>query len=172
LHVLFVCTGNICRSPIAERLAGLYATQLEIPNFVASSAGVQAVVGHSMHRYASVVLESYGVDPSGFVARQFTTKLASNVDLVLTMSMSHRDAVLERVPALLQKTFTVSEARSLAVLSGVESIADMARKRAFVSPSDHVDIADPIGGGVDTFESVGAQIAEAVRPIIEFCGRC
>ena len=52
-----VCTGNICRSPTAERLAAAYAVQNGNPDITASSAGTRAVIGHPIHPDAAVVLE-------------------------------------------------------------------------------------------------------------------
>jgi protein-tyrosine phosphatase len=62
LHILFVCTGNICRSPSAERLATAAGAS-------ASSAGTRAVIGHPMHPESARVLRDLGGDPDGFVAR-------------------------------------------------------------------------------------------------------
>ena len=56
MHVLFVCTGNICRSPTAERLAVAYAARHGIADFTSSSAGTHAVIGHPIHPDAAAVL--------------------------------------------------------------------------------------------------------------------
>src|SRR3954468_20311151 len=70
LHVLFVCTGNICRSPTAERLALAYSAGSNFENFTASSAGTRAVTGHPIEPVAACVLEKLGGDASDFAARR------------------------------------------------------------------------------------------------------
>jgi len=64
VHVLFVCTGNICRSPTAERLTCAFATEHGL-GLDASSAGTRAVIGYGMEPTAAEVLRSMGGDPEG-----------------------------------------------------------------------------------------------------------
>src|SRR3954470_23136084 len=71
-RVLFVCIGNVCRSPVGERLL---AARLPAERFAISSAGVGAMVGYAMSRYAAEELKSYGGDPTGFAARQLTPRM-------------------------------------------------------------------------------------------------
>lgn len=171
LHILFVCTGNICRSPTAERLAAAHASAMGIPNFTASSAGTAAVIEHPMHADAAVVLEGLGGDSSGFVARQLTAKIAASADLILGMTARHRDQVLELCPQKLNRTFVLSEAARLASDFGAESIRDLAGLRTRLGPDERPDIADPIGRDTEVFQAVGSQIAELLPPIIELCRR-
>ena len=98
MHILFVCTGNICRSPTGERLAAAYAAENGMPELWVSSAGTRAVIGHPVHRDAAVVLDALGGDTSGFAARQLTAKIASTADLIIAMTSAHRDIVLETAP--------------------------------------------------------------------------
>lgn len=171
LHVLFVCTGNICRSPTAERLAAARSARLQVPQFTVASAGLRAVIGYPIHPHAAQVLQRLGGDTSGFAARQFTPKLGANADLVLTMTTAHRDAVLERAPRLLNRTFTLSEAALLATEFEVVAAAKLADVRGQIAAAEFEDIPDPIGQDHEVFASVGAQIAELVPPIIELCLR-
>jgi protein-tyrosine phosphatase len=164
---LFVCTGNICRSPIAERLAVAYGTQAQIPELVTSSAGTRAVIGSQIHASAASVLVDLGGDPSDFIARQLTPRIASSADLILTLTRAHRDAVLEMAPQRLRRTFTLSEASRISSHSNAASIADLSQFRSQFSSHDVADIADPIGHDHEFFELVGAQIAELLPPIIE-----
>lgn len=172
MHVLFVCTGNICRSPTAERLAAAYGSRFQVPGFRTSSAGTRAVIAHPIHHDAALVLEELGGDASGFAARQLTPRIASDADLLLTMTKAHRDSVLELAPHQLHRTFTLSEAARLA--SGVEprTVADLATLRPHFASHELQDIPDPIGQDVDYFAVVGAQIADHLAPILEFCRRC
>ena len=83
MHIMFVCTGNICRSPTAERLAASYVAEHGIPDLTTSSAGTRAMIGHPIHRDAAVVLEKLRGDSSSFAARQLTSKIASTAGTVV-----------------------------------------------------------------------------------------
>lgn len=167
LHALFVCTGNICRSPTAERLAIAHGQRLGLADFTASSAGTHAVIGHPVHPSAATVLTDLGGDPAGFVARQLTPKIAAGADLILAMTRAHRDAVLEIAPSMLRRTFTLSEASRLISEKNARGIADLATLRAHLDHSERLDIPDPIGRSAEVFVEVGAQIAALMPPILE-----
>lgn len=171
LHILFVCTGNICRSPTAERLAVTYAEQFGIEGIAVSSAGVRAVIGHPIHATAALVLQSLGGDATDFAARQLTPRVAVGADLVLTMTAAHRDAVLERAPALLHRTFTMSEAARLAADMRVKTVRDLSVLRSHIPRRELEDIADPIGQDVAVYERIGTQIADMLVPVLDLCRR-
>jgi protein-tyrosine phosphatase len=169
VHILFVCTGNICRSPVAERLATAYATRVAIPELQASSAGTRALVGHPVDPDAARALEGLGGDASNHKARQVTAKLLSTADLVLTMSTAHRNAVLELAPRQLNRTFTLHEAARLASDSGARELADLPALRSQVSAAELPDIADPIGRTAAFHAAIANQIAALLPPILELC---
>lgn len=167
LYVIFVCTGNICRSPTAERLALAYSQKLGLKEFRAASAGTRAVTAHPMHRDAATVLENMGGQSSNFAARQLTPKIVSDADLVLTMTTAHRTAVLERAPRLMRRTYTLAEASALVSQLGARTIDDLSERRPQLAAAGLVDVADPIGRNFDVFEAVGAQIANLLLPVFE-----
>lgn len=169
MHILFVCTGNICRSPTAERLAVAEAARLHLPDFRASSAGIRAVIAHPMHHEAARVVENLGGDPLNFAARQITSRIASDADLVLTMTRRHRDAVLELAPLQLKNTFSLSEAARIA--PDARDITELAGLRPRVAGNDAFDIPDPIGQGSEVFEAVGMSIADLLPPVLDLCQR-
>jgi len=169
LHVLFVCTGNICRSPTAERLAAGYGDQFQHTNWTASSAGTHAVISHPIHREAALVLEELGGDPHDFAARQLTPRIAAGADLILTMTRAHRDDVLSLAPQRLNRTFTLSEAARLASEFDAHDVVDLAALRSHVVADDSLDIADPIGMSADVFRTIGRRIAELLPPVVQLC---
>ena len=171
MHVLFVCTGNICRSPTAERLAAAYAAEHGVLDFAASSAGTRAVIGHPIHPEAARVLEQTGADTSNFGARQLKPKIAAAADLIITMTSAHRDAVLETAPRQLRRTFTLTEAALLASMGGADTLPDLAALRPHLAANDIADIPDPIGQSSEVFAVIGAQIADLLPPIMELCRR-
>lgn len=163
-HLVFVCTGNICRSPLAERLALAWAAQEGLP-LTAESAGTRAVVGHAMESQAARVLLDLGGDPDGFVARRLTPQIAAAGDLVLTMTRSHRDKILEMAPRQLHRTFTLVEAARLLEVTGESDPAQWSRVRNTVARED-LDVPDPIGLPMDVFVDVGTLIAETLIPVL------
>ncbi|WP_307787094.1 arsenate reductase/protein-tyrosine-phosphatase family protein [Mycolicibacterium mengxianglii] len=171
LHLLFVCTGNICRSPIAERLAAAQAAQRQISGLYTSSAGTRAVIGHPVHREAASVLQSLGGDASSFGARQLTARIAMDADLILTMTRAHRDRVLELAPRLLSKAFTLAEVAYLASDAGAPAMADLGLLRPKLAASNLPDVPDPIGQSKEVFVEVGLQIATLLAPVLELCRR-
>lgn len=97
--ILVVCIGNICRSPVGERLlrAGL-------PNCDVGSAGLGAVIGSEADPVTTEAAAEHGIDLSDHVARQFTAELGGAHDLILTMEPRHRDDIHRRYPHLSGRT--------------------------------------------------------------------
>ncbi|NLG54749.1 MAG: protein tyrosine phosphatase [Rhodococcus sp.] len=167
MHVLFVCTGNICRSPMAERLAVAYAEELGIADLTTSSAGTHAVVGADMEPTAAKVLAGFGGDSTGFSARLLTAEIAADADWVLTMSEQHREKVLSVAPGQFSKTFTLKEAVRLAQSSGARSIPALAEaRRDHRNTGEPEDISDPMGKDEETFLAVGSEIAELLGTLL------
>ena len=124
---------------------------------------------HPIHPDAALVLKKLGGDASNFAARQLTPRIASDADLVLTMTRAHRDKVLELAPHRLHRTFTLSEAARLASVHNARNVADLAALRPQLAAHKLTDIADPIGQGAEHFAMVGSQIADLLPPILELC---
>ncbi|GAB2479150.1 protein-tyrosine-phosphatase [Jatrophihabitans fulvus] len=103
--VLFVCTGNVCRSPVAELLLRARCGR----SVAVASAGVRALVGEGLDAAVAAELTRRGIDPSGHRARRFEPWMAADADLVLTAERAHRDAVIEQVPAAWRRVFTLRE---------------------------------------------------------------
>ena len=170
-HILVVCLGNVCRSPVAERLlhrelASPVDGGLRPPPTV-SSAGVRAMVGSPMQPEAAAELARRGGDPGGFVSRQLTPALVSSADLVLVATRSLRSRVLEENPRGLKRTFTIREfaALSTAVVEDgtppagpSQLVARALVRRGAVAVPDY-DVADPMGKGAH----VHRQVAEALQ---------
>lgn len=171
MHLLFVCTGNICRSPTAERLTTAWATAHDLSQFGATSAGISALVGHPIHLDAAQVLEKLGGDPSDFAARQFSPRVAATADLILTMTKVQQEAALEIAPNRLRRTFTLSEVSFLASEYDRSTIADLADLRPQLGLHTLPDVPDPIGQSPEYFASVGSQIAQLLPPVLELCRR-
>lgn len=140
-----------------------------MPGVRGSSAGTRAVIAHPLHPDAAAILEKLGGDPSNFAARQLTPRIASDADLILTMTMAHRDAVLELAPHHLRRTFTLSEAARLVEQCGARTVADLSASRSQLSADETFDIADPIGQDPECFAMIGSGIAELLPSVLELC---
>jgi protein-tyrosine phosphatase len=127
------------------------------------------VITHPIHPDAALVLETLGA--SNFAARQLTSRIASDADLVLAMTRAHRDAVLELAPRQLHRTFTLSEAARLVSECHAQTVADLAALRPQLAARELSDIPDPLGESTDFFATVGSQIAKLLPPILELCRR-
>lgn len=101
--ILVVCVGNICRSPTAE-----FLLKQQLPQKQISSAGLHAMVndgqGQEMDEQARRIAEQYGLVCPPHQARQLTSELARNHDLILVMEKRHRDDIGKRFPEALAKT--------------------------------------------------------------------
>ncbi|MGC0365724.1 protein-tyrosine phosphatase [Rhodococcus sp. 27YEA15] len=167
MHILFVCTGNICRSPTAERLTAAFARRAAPANLTASSAGTYGLRDAPMEPTAAEVLTELGGDAKDFRSRRLTPATIGDVDLVLTMTERHREHVLGMAPAYLQRTFTLREAVRLAEASDARSVAELSAARSRFRKSGTDDILDPIGLDVNMFRSVGGEISGLVHQLLE-----
>lgn len=95
-RILVVCVGNICRSPVGERILAA-----RLPQATVTSAGIGALVGHGADRTAAEVAASHGVSLDGHVARQFSNHIGEENDLILVMEPGHRREIARQAPHLL-----------------------------------------------------------------------
>lgn len=169
--ILTVCVGNLCRSPLAERLLAARADELGVPLTV-SSAGLEAVVGAPMERPAAAELVRLGGSADGFVARRLTDDLVAGADIVLTATKQVRTATLQVAPAAMRRTFTVLEFAGICEALAEEPHADAsalvtaaARSRGRVAGRD-LDLVDPIKKSAAVHREVADAISGAVDSIL------
>jgi protein-tyrosine phosphatase len=97
--ILVVCVGNICRSPVAERLLAK-----ALPEHRISSAGLAALEGHAADTDAAEAAAEIGLSLEGHVARQLTEEIGKAHDLILVMEPGHRVELTRRFPQLSGRT--------------------------------------------------------------------
>ena len=183
MRILFVCTGNVCRSPVAERLAATWARERlagspEADVVRIDSAGLGAAVGRPIDPHTAAALVGLGGDPAGFGSKPYTAELAEDADLVLTMTRDQRRTVLESTPRGLRRTFTLTEAADLlqrADLTGLSLLPlttrarELGRRldaaRAARPTAEGDDIVDPIGQRAHVHLDVAEHVAGALRPL-------
>jgi glycine hydroxymethyltransferase len=145
--VLFVCTGNICRSPIAEGLfRRLIGNRKDIE---VASAGVHAVRGQPPSLYAVQVCESEGVDISHLRSEPLTNDLVNRATHIFAMTGAHLETIHMLFPHGVEKTFLLRE---------------------FEEPGATCwrDVPDPIGMGRDVYETCARTIKNALPSVLSF----
>jgi protein-tyrosine phosphatase len=158
--ILTVCTGNICRSPLAEQLL---RARLDPEAFRVSSAGTSAMVGDSMDPDAADQSRLLGGDPDGFVARQLRGALIVASDLVLTATRAHRDAIVRDYPRAAGRIFTLAEFAGI----GEADIAVADRERGSVKLTKRDDVIDPYGRSEKVHAASAAQTDALTRKIAQ-----
>lgn len=164
--ILVVCTGNICRSPLAERLL----QQRLGAEFEVVSAGTHGWEGAEMDRAAAAELRRLGGDPTGFRSSPLRAEHICAADLVLTATRAHRSAVLAEEPSALLRTFTLRELAHLAPrLEGdvpTDLVAQAAKLRSAADLDDY-DVPDPYGAPTQRYQEVADTIAACVAPVAD-----
>ncbi|MGH2706903.1 MAG: hypothetical protein ACRDJK_01225, partial [Actinomycetota bacterium] len=177
--VLFVCTGNICRSPMA---AGFARSILEArcPDLSIRSAGM-LVSGFPPTREVVEVMARRGLDVGGHRSQRLAVALARQPDLVVGMARSHVREVARQAPWLASHVFTLKELVRLGGETGPRGIGEsldhylerVASRRAEPPTkteedrTGHLvdivhDVADPIGQAIDVYEGCAAEIEDLV----------
>jgi len=147
-NILFVCIGNICRSPFAQGLFTKLVDQKEHKGVYAESAGLIALPGNSATFLAQKVAAGYGVDLTRHKAKLVSEKLVSGSDLILVMEKSHNDSLLTDFPGAADKAFLI---RHFARFG-----------------SQNRGIADPYGLNYDAYRFCYLDIEDAVLGLLEF----
>ena len=104
--VLTVCTGNICRSPLAEYL---FRSHLEGVSAKVSSAGIQALVNQPADALAQEIAQTHGLDLSPHLGQQVEKKMLEEYELILVMENHHRDYIRSRFPQVSGKVFLLGK---------------------------------------------------------------
>ena len=98
MNILFVCTGNSCRSPMAEAYFNMLVERDGRTDIYAESAGIHTYDGCSASLQAQIVAKSFGGDLSNFRSKRFLRAMASEFDLIIAMTHAHLIAIKEIAP--------------------------------------------------------------------------
>ncbi|MCH5585190.1 low molecular weight protein arginine phosphatase [Shimazuella sp. AN120528] len=142
-RVLFVCTGNTCRSPMAEAILTHMSKQKQFPLEV-RSAGIYAVPGADISPQAKEVLTSEGIQ-TDHCAQRLDHELLEWADVILTMTLQHKNAILLESPSSDKKVYTLTE-----------YITD-----------DSFDIIDPYGSSVEVYRRCAEEIHQHLEDLIK-----
>ncbi|KTS06636.1 arsenate reductase/protein-tyrosine-phosphatase family protein [Microbacterium testaceum] len=186
--ILSICTGNICRSPIAELL--LAQSLAPFGDVRVASAGTGALVGSGVPEQAQRLAAVEGIDATAHQARQIDTAMIREADLIVTMARDHRRLVVESLPAAMRRAFTLRELARIA--DAIEprvpqAVADAgastpeegmraavglaAALRGTVEPPaspDEFDIVDPYRRSDETYARSFEELRPAAYRVAEF----
>ncbi|MGM9936378.1 MAG: low molecular weight protein arginine phosphatase [Candidatus Ornithomonoglobus sp.] len=140
MKILFVCTGNTCRSAMAAAMMNDIAVKNDL-NVLIDSAGVFAGIGEKASDEAIQAMEKRGIDLTGHRTKPLTDELINMADIILTMTKAHKQLILNYAP---------DKIKTLLEYAG-----------------DDGDISDPFGGDLEEYEETAAQIYDALVDIAE-----
>jgi len=180
--ILVVCTGNICRSPMAAGFLRAGLAERGVSGVAVTSCGISGWEGSEAVPEAIEATVERGVDITGHRARRFAPHMARDADLIVAMAAEHRDAIAAAVPEAAARTFTAKELTRLldrlppetpgggaaderpAELAGA---ADRLRASGTVEPSRDEDVADPLGLGIEAFRATAWEVEGLCGKILD-----
>ncbi|MFR8103603.1 MAG: low molecular weight protein arginine phosphatase [Clostridia bacterium] len=145
--IMFICTGNICRSAMAHKMLEKIAEEENL-DIKVYSAGIYAENGDTSTYNAIETMEEYGVDLKAHRATNVKDSEIEEMDLILCMTLSHKVSLIAMYPELKDKIYTLKEYVH------------------FDENNKDKDISDPWGFDLETYRRCGSEIEKAVRMLV------
>lgn len=188
-RVVFVCTGNICRSPMAEQMLKSYVVKNALPVSV-SSAGVMAMTGDPMTNESASAMQARGFIPGPHISQDLTSATLDSADLVIAMTLEHRSEIARLFPRASRYSFTFDEFARLAsfLMSSPDyandfkkqpketrgqylkrAISEASLLRGMVPTSDEPrDVKDPYGESIEIYSEVAEHIDVMTKVLVDW----
>lgn len=163
LHLLFVCSANISRSPYAARRAAMVRPA---GSLVARSAGIPGVAGREFDPAMAAELRARGGDPAGHVSRTLTADLLAGADLVLTMEFAHQLAILEAWPQSAGRVVSLGRlAEAARGAAPATPLGELLARARHLPDGMAWNVPDPYGRG----QRAAARCADLIDSHLEVC---
>lgn len=144
-RVLFVCSGNTCRSPMSAALfQNVWQREGVGWDIKVESAGINAMPGFPATEHGIAAMERWQIDLSQHRSKMVGEQMLLDADLVLTMTRSHKDSICRLWPQVAQRVYTMLE---------------------YVGQDG--DVIDPFGGAAEHYERTASQLEHLLEPIIQ-----
>ncbi len=141
MNILFVCTGNTCRSPMAEAIL----RSMNVENIDVRSAGVFAANGSDASTHAKKVLEMNDINHR-HQSKLLTKEALDWADYIFTMTNSHKQSIVSQIPQAVEKTFTLKE---------------------FVKEDGYdLDVLDPFGGTLEIYQATYKELSDLIQQLV------
>lgn len=175
LNILFVCTGNICRSAAADALASMYFRHAPIH---VASAGIRGLVDHPIQPTVGRILLNAGIDSSAFRSRRLTRAIAVGQDIIFCFEKKQRSSIASLAPSMVKHTYLLTDFANMCQYADVNGLipnSDIAGRLRYIDSASQMlrarvpegaDIADPYGKMEEDYQRAVYETAMALKMII------
>lgn len=139
MNIYFVCTGNTCRSPMAEAIL----KDKQLPNVEVRSAGIYALEGGEMSENSMLVLQQENIEHA-HISRQVNIEDIEWAHLILTMTLAHKEMIVRAFPQAKDKIYTLKE---------------------YTVPFSSQDVFDPFGGDLHTYKQTYQELKRLIEEL-------